>query len=111
MPWSNNWSKDFDRSKKNHPDADATYTDEEKKRFEELDDENNEGNEKEHFDHRKNEGDVFWNEEAGILFKWGMFWANKLLNQYDPEYGKLVLDENGDYSITKMLQWIIESEW
>lgn len=61
--------------------------------------------------HRKDEGDVFWNEEAGILFKWGLFWANKLLNQYDPEYGKLVLDEHGDYSIIKMLQWIVESEW
>jgi hypothetical protein len=96
------WNKDFSSSKKNYPDTDATYSDEEQKRLAELDDENDHDNEDTER-HRKNEGDVFWNEEAGILFKWGMFWTNKLLNEYDPEYGKLVLDENGDYSVVKML--------
>lgn len=86
------------------------YDDEEQKRLKELDDENNDDN-ADTQRNRKNESDVFWNDEAGILFKWGMFWANKLLIQYDPEYSKLVLDENGDYSVIKMLQWIVESEW
>lgn len=53
----------------------------------------------------------FWDEEAGVLFKWSLFWINKYLTKYDADYREEVLDEDGDYSIIKMFQWIIESEY
>ena len=61
--------------------------------------------------HRRDEADVFWDEEAGVIIKWSLFWINIALKEYDPEYTDIVLDGDDGYSVTAMLEWIIESDW
>jgi len=53
--------------------------------------------------HRMDESDVFWDEEAGIMIKWTLFWLNKAVAAYDEDYEGIALTGNGNWSVTSLL--------